>query len=98
MMVINKNKLTDERKGKDKAFQEIAHSHQENPTRGQSLDCIRCIYDAREKSLEDFILNTSNTATHKFRESGAMKTRTLKKLKVLRGKHDDCMGWIGQWQ
>jgi len=95
-MPLPASKITDSRKDLEKAYHSIDHDdHGDNPNRLQTLSCKRCKFNRAEKSLEDKIkdMNTSHTTKD---QRGVNKM--IKMLTVKRGKLDDCIGWIMEWQ
>jgi len=83
---------------KNKAYQEVKHEHQGEPTRLQLRTCQRCRFDTAEKSLDDKIKGMTGTETTKAKNpSGTTATYTFKKLMVVRGRLDDCVGWTLTW-
>lgn len=85
-------------KGESKAFEEIKHQHNENPSRLQIKKCERCHFDIAEASLVEFIKD--HTGQEKMTAktlSGAVQNTTFQNLKVVRGSLDDCIGWITNW-
>lgn len=97
--MIEKEKFFDLMDGKPKAFEEIKHIHDGEPTRLELKTCERCKYDTSEKSLEDkkkSIKDDETTPTWK--PDGTPGPRaSLKKMTVVRGKLDDCIGWAAEW-
>jgi len=87
--------------GKPKAYQEIKHSHQDNPTRLQEKTCDRCKYDKTEKSLQEHIKNHTGKEKTKAVKPGSatiLKDYTFSQMKVHRGRFDDVIGWTTNWQ
>lgn len=52
---------------------------------GTNLDCLHCKYTTAEESIptEEFESHYPDGST-----------KTIKEIKVVRGKHDDAIGWI----
>jgi len=92
-MPLPENMIVDSLKGKEKAFQSIAHSHEAEPTAIQAIQCDRCKFDVRESSLEEKLKELSKDSKHTVRGI----TATIKKLTVVRGRYNDVIGWSIQW-
>lgn len=86
--------------GKSKAFEEMKHNHDKEPTRLESKQCERCRYDTAEESLTEKIKSLKDTETTKlFDRDGLPKgTAKFQNLHVLRGRFDDVMGWTISWR
>lgn len=99
--MIPRNKITDSRFGKPKAFTEIKHMHEGKPTRLESKRCVRCHYDVAEQSLVDYIKDHDITEKIKGGQVGIqinqLKTHTFSKMIVHRGSLDDCIAWDVIW-
>jgi len=92
--MIPRNKIIDPRFGKKKAFEDMKHnSHSNNPNRLEQIECTRCTFDIREKSMDDKIKSMNGNETTK---SNGL-TLTFKDIKIIRGKYDDVIGWTLIW-
>ena len=95
--MIPQNKIVESIKGL-KAYQEIKHTHENNPTPLQTKQCQRCHFDIAESSLEDYIKNHDGKEQTKMTTpSGQTLTKDFKKLQIIRGSLDDCIGWVSEW-
>ena len=83
-----KDKVKDSKSEKDFKYKRFKHSPED-------VDCLHCKYNEREKSLKDKIKEMSDNETTKD-EKGA--THTIKSLTVSRGRYDDVIGWLMEWQ
>ncbi len=99
-MALSKSKIKDSMKEKEKGFESISHLHSENANRLETIKCDRCKYDRAEQSLKDKIASLTNSSKTSFTNpsTGATGTKTLKELRVIRGKFDDVIGWSMIWQ
>ncbi len=86
--------------GKEKAFEEIKHTHLKEPTRLELKTCERCKYDTREKSLEDKKKSIKSDETKRtIKPDGTAGPRVpLLKMTVARGRFDDVIGWFLEWR
>ena len=84
---------------KPKAFEDIKHDHDKNPTRLQEKTCQRCKFDTAEKSLVQHIKNHSLNDKIKAPRIGTklLVDVTFVKMIVVRGHLDDCIGWTKSW-
>lgn len=97
--MINKNKIIDTNTlEKDFKYTKIVCKG------GNCLDCSRCDCNERESSLKQFIHNNDDnmkTIIEDYDEEGVVigtHEGSLDKVKVIRGKYDDVIGWEIIWQ
>ena len=92
-------KVIDSMSAKPKAFEDIKHNHDVNPSKLQRVECQRCHYDIAEQSLKDKIKSIKDGDKTKFPNlNGVITTYTFKELVVHRGRYDDCISWDILWQ
>lgn len=93
-----KDKLKDDRFGKTHAFEEMPCNHKDN-TRLDMVNCLRCQYNERE--LESETLIDSLTGYEKCTQTdqaGNPQEKSLKGLKIVRGRYDDVIGYLWSWE
>jgi len=92
-----KNKLIDPRFGKEHAFEGIKHSHSDR-SRLNMINCARCQYDQREIECENLIDSLNGNEEMVIKKQGQPdKDVTLSKLKIVRGRFDDFVGFQWEW-
>jgi len=97
--MIPRNKIIDPRYGKEKAYTELTHAHEKNPNRLQEKECLRCVFENTEKSMDDHCKSMNGTETTKSKNpAGNIQTYTFKHITIVRGKFDDVIGWSTVWQ
>ena len=87
-MTLSKSKIKDiSKKENDFKYKKIKHNV-------EAIICEHCNYEEREDSLKNIIkeMNDNDTTMSK----GVPKA--FKVLKVIRGKYDDVIGWVIEWQ
>lgn len=94
-----RDKLIDERFGKEHAFEEIPHNHKKN-TRLSMENCERCRYNKTEVECENLIdsLDGNEQTTTRLPNGSAGPDRSLTKLFIHRGKYDDVIGYSWSWK
>lgn len=92
-----KDKLKDDRFGKEHAFEEMPCNHESN-SRFNIANCQRCKYNKREIEAENLIDSLTGTEESMQKNaSGILTTMTLKRLIIDRGSMDDVRGYVWEW-
>lgn len=84
----------------EKIYESKPHSHSDNPSRAEIIKCKRCQYEIRENELKDMIRTMSNTEKTRGYDHSITAERdfVISKIKVIRGKQDDIIGYEKTWQ
>jgi len=93
-----KDKLLDDRFGKEHAFESMKHNHTIN-NRFTMANCDRCKYNKTEIEAENLIdgLNGNETSLVK-NLAGVTVDLPLSSLKIYRGRYDDVIGYVWGWK
>ena len=92
-----KNKLEDERFGKEHAFENMKHNHTTN-TRLTIRNCDRCKFNQREIEWENLIDSLDGNEKTVVKIQGQPNIdKALQKLKIFRGRFDDVIGFGWSW-
>lgn len=75
-------------------FEEMPCNHKANAKPHEKIDCPKCTFDNRELWVESELTKAKKTDTTET-DSG---TKTIKSIKVIRGKYDDAIGIQREWQ
>lgn len=75
-------------------FEQMPCLHGENALPHEKVNCEKCKIDAAEKWAEDTLTKLEGNETTKDEDGN---TKALQKIKVVRGKYDDCIGFEWHW-
>lgn len=96
-MALTENKVKDDKLtklGKDKKklkWKKLKHDP-------ENIECLHCKYEEAENSLENHIATSNDDDTMTVKdENNIDKIVTRGKTTILRGKHDDVIGWSTEW-
>ena len=74
-------------------FEEMTCNHSQNAKKFEKVNCLKCNFDERETWLETELTNQNLNQQITIENI----PKKLKKIKVLRGSYDDCIGIEKEW-
>jgi hypothetical protein len=90
------NKVEDKNWSEIFIFEDMLCNHTHNAKEYEKIDCVKCQCEKKEKWLENELINFDNNKT--IENTLTKKLEKPIKIKVIRGKFDDCIGIQTEWQ